>query len=146
MRKKLSSLTSTVDRQSACRPLAACIFGVMSTEDDAVERGNNRLYLIGRLGRGVVTKEYAPGKWVGNTSLAVTQEGHSQSEWFNLAMFDSVAVQAEQQLVKGEMVAVSATLNYDRWPDKTNGPNESLKVVVLEIKKVGQPTAAEEAS
>lgn len=63
------------------RALHAPCLNQMSTTDEAITLGNSRLYLIGRLGRAVEVKEYGAGKFVGNTSLAVTQEGSDKCEW-----------------------------------------------------------------
>ena len=104
----------------------------------------NKIILIGNLGRDPELKYLDNQKVVATFSLATNEtitdkngERRSETEWFNIEMWDNQAKIAEKYLKKGNQVYVEGKLKTETWKDKEGVEKTRIKVRVQNFTLLG---------
>jgi len=86
---------------------------------------NNKVHLIGNLGKDPEIKEFDKGRKVAKFPLATSEiykneKGEKQEEttWHNLVLWNGLAGVAEKYLTKGKKVAVEGRISHREYEDK----------------------------
>lgn len=102
--------------------------------------GLNKVMVIGYLGRDPEMRFTPSGKSVTNFSVACNRswknaEGEkiTETEWFNVLAWGSLAETSKQFLKKGSLVYVEGRLQSRSWQDKEGRPHKSVEIVAQDI-------------
>ncbi len=126
-----------------------------------MSRGLNKVMLIGRLGRDPEMRYTPSGRPVTTFSLATsrtwnTSEGErrTETEWFNIVAWGSLAEICKQFLNKGQQVYVEGRLQTRHWEDAEGSKHSVTEIVANEMiilgdrremnNAAGEPGAEEE--
>jgi single-strand DNA-binding protein len=95
----------------------------------------NKVMLIGNLGRDPEMRYTPSGRAVTTFPLATTRnwkstdgEQHSETEWFNIVVWGSLAEICKKCLQKGQSVYIEGRVQTRRWEDQ-----EGLKHLTIEV-------------
>ena len=109
-----------------------------------MSRGLNKVPIIGHLGREPEMRYTPAGKPVTTFTVAVSRswntndgERHSETEWFNIVAFGSLAETCKQYLTKGKQVYIDGRLQTRRWDDKEGVKHSSVEIVANEMIMLG---------
>src|SRR5512145_955872 len=109
-----------------------------------MSRGLNKVMIIGRLGRDPEMRYTPSGKPVTTFSVAVsrnwnTSEGErrTETEWFNVVAWGSLAEICKQYLTKGQQVYVEGRLQTRHWDDAEGVKHTSTEIVANEMIMLG---------
>jgi single-strand DNA-binding protein len=98
---------------------------------------NNKVQLIGNLGKDPDFKELESGRKIARFTMATTEsyknetgDKISETTWHNLVAWGGLATVAERFLTKGKEVAVEGRLSYREFEDK-EGKNRNYTEIVL---------------
>ncbi len=101
---------------------------------------NNKVQLIGNLGRDPEIRETEGGKKVAKFPLATTEsyksdtgERISDTSWHNIVAWNGLATIAEKYLQKGKEVAVEGRINYRNYEDKDGVKKYVTEIVLSQI-------------
>ena len=120
-----------------------------------MSRGLNKVMLIGRLGRDPEMRYTPSGRPVTTFSLATsrtwnTSEGErrTETEWFTVVAWGSLAEICKQYLVKGQQVYVEGRLQTRHWEDNDGNKHSATEIVanemiILSDRKEGAPAGVE---
>lgn len=104
----------------------------------------NKIILIGNLGRDPELKHLDNQKVVATFSLATNEnitdkngERKTETEWFNIEMWDNQAKIAEKYLKKGSQVYIEGKLKTETWKDKEGVEKSRMKVRVQNFTLLG---------
>lgn len=104
----------------------------------------NKIILIGNLGRDPELRHLDNQKVVATFSLATNEtttdrngEKRTETEWFNIEMWDNQAKIAEKYLKKGSQVYIEGKLKTETWKDKEGIEKSRLKVRVQNFTLLG---------
>lgn len=104
----------------------------------------NKIILIGNLGRDPELKHLDNQKVVATFSLATNEtltdkngERRTETEWFNIEMWDNQAKIAEKYLRKGSQVYIEGKLKTETWKDKEGVEKSRMKVRVQNFTLLG---------
>jgi single-strand DNA-binding protein len=107
-------------------------------------RGLNKVLIIGNLGRDPEMRYTPSGRPVTTFSVATsrswnTSEGErrSETEWFNVVAWGSLAEICKQYLNKGQQVYVEGRLQTRRWEDDDGNKRTSIEIVAKEMVMLG---------
>ncbi len=105
-----------------------------------MRRGLNKVMIIGRLGRDPDLRYTPSGQAVATFSVATTRywntaagERRSETEWFNVVAWGSLAEICKQFLRKGEQVYIEGRLKTHRWEDANGQRRSSVEIVASEM-------------
>lgn len=105
-----------------------------------MSRGLNKVMIIGRLGRDPEMRYTPSGKPVTTFSIATsrswnTSEGErrTETEWFNVVAWGSLAEICKQYLNKGHLVYVEGRLQTRHWDDPEGNKHTSTEIVANEM-------------
>lgn len=105
-----------------------------------MSRGLNKVLLIGRLGRDPEMRYTPSGRPVTTFSIASSRswntsdgERRSETEWFNIVAWGSLAEICKQFLTKGQQVYVEGRLQTRRWEDSEGNKHTATEVVANEM-------------
>ncbi len=105
-----------------------------------MSRGLNKVMIIGRLGRDPEMRYTPSGKPVTTFSIASsrswnTSEGErrTETEWFNVVAWGSLAEICKQYLNKGHLVYVEGRLQTRHWDDPEGNKHTSTEIVANEM-------------
>jgi single-strand DNA-binding protein len=105
-----------------------------------MSRGLNKVMIIGNLGRDPEMRYTPSGRPVTSFSVAssrnwTTADGdrRSETEWFNVVAWGSLAEICNQYLKKGLQVYVEGRLQTRRWEDEEGNKRSSVEVVAREM-------------
>lgn len=105
-----------------------------------MSRGLNKVQIIGHLGKDPEMRYTPSGKPVTTFSVAVSRtwnssdgERHSETEWFNIVAWGTLAETCKQYLVKGQQVYIEGRLQTRRWDDKEGQKHTSVELVASEM-------------
>jgi single-strand DNA-binding protein len=105
-----------------------------------MSRGLNKVMIIGRLGRDPEMRYTPSGRPVTTFSVATsrswnTSEGErrTETEWFNIVAWGSLAEICKQYLLKGQQVYVEGRLQSRQWDDSDGNKHSSIEVVANEM-------------
>ena len=109
-----------------------------------MSRGLNKVMLIGRLGRDPEMRYTPSGRPVTTFSLATsrtwnTSEGErrTETEWFTVVAWGSLAEICKQYLVKGQQVYVEGRLQTRHWEDTDGNKHAATEIVANEMIMLG---------
>ena len=110
-----------------------------------MSRGLNKVMLIGRLGRSPEMRYTPSGRPVTTFSLATsrtwnTSEGErrTETEWFNVVAWGSLAEICKQHLNKGQQVYVEGRLQTRHWEDSEGSKHSTTEIVANEMIILGE--------
>ena len=109
-----------------------------------MSRGLNKVMIIGRLGRDPEMRYTPSGRPVTTFSVATSRswntsdgERRSETEWFNIVAWGSLAEICNQYLVKGQQVYIEGRLQTRNWEDSDGNKHSSVEVVANEMIMLG---------
>jgi len=101
--------------------------------------------IIGHLGRDPEMRYTPSGRPVTTFSVATTRnwntsagEKRSQTEWFNVVSWGSLAEICKEYLVKGQQVYIEGRLQTRRWDDDDGNQRTSVEIVAKEMIILGE--------
>ena len=105
-----------------------------------MSRGLNKVMIIGRLGRDPEMRYTPSGRPVTTFSVATsrtwnTSEGErrTETEWFNVVAWGSLAEICKQHLAKGQLVYIEGRLQTRHWDDAEGNKHASTEIVANEM-------------
>jgi single-strand DNA-binding protein len=105
-----------------------------------MSRGLNKVLIIGRLGRDPEMRYTPSGRPVTTFNVASTRswissdgEKHSETEWFNVVAWGSLAEICKQYLAKNKRVYIEGRLQTRHWEDNNGIKRNSTEVVANEM-------------
>jgi single-strand DNA-binding protein len=109
-----------------------------------MSRGLNKVMIIGRLGRDPEMRYTPSGRPVTTYSVATSRtwntadgERHSETEWFNVVAWGSLAEICKQHLTKGQHVYIEGRLQTRFWEDNDGNKHSSTEIVASEMIMLG---------
>jgi len=103
-------------------------------------RGLNKVMIIGNLGRDPEMRYTPSGKPVTTFSVGTTRswsssegEKHTETEWFNVVCWGSLAEICKQYLAKGRQVYIEGRLQSRKWEDTEGVKHSSIEIVANEM-------------
>ena len=109
-----------------------------------MSRGLNKVMIIGHLGRDPEMRYTPSGRPVTTYSVATsrswnTSDGdrRSDTEWFNVVAWGSLAEICKQYLVKGQQVYIEGRLQTRRWEDDDGNKRTTVEIVAKEMIMLG---------
>ncbi len=109
-----------------------------------MSRGLNKVMIIGRLGRDPEMRYTPSGRPVTTFSVATsrswnTSEGErrTETEWFYVVAWGSLAEICKQYLSKGQQVYVEGRLQTRHWDDPDGNKHVSTEIVANEMIMLG---------
>lgn len=110
-----------------------------------MSRGLNKVMLIGKLGRDPEMRYTPSGRPVTTFSLATsrswnTSEGErrTETEWFTVVAWGSLAEICKQYLIKGQQVYVEGRLQTRHWEDSDGNKHSTTEIVANEMIMLGE--------
>jgi single-strand DNA-binding protein len=101
--------------------------------------------IIGHLGRDPEMRYTPSGRPVTTFSVATSRswntsdgERRSETEWFNVVAWGSLAEICKQYLAKGQQVYVEGRLQTRRWEDENGNRRSSVEIVAKEMVMLGE--------
>ena len=117
-----------------------------------MSRGLNKVMIIGRLGRDPEMRYTPSGRPVTTFTIATsrswnTSEGgrRTETEWFNIVAWGSLAEICKQYLNKGQQVYVEGRLQTRQWEDSEGVKHTSTEIVANEMIMLGERRDANQA-
>ena len=105
-----------------------------------MNRSLNKILIIGNLGRDPETRYSQSGMPVTSFSVATDRswidssgEEHSETEWFNVICWNSLADSCKASLYKGSRVFIEGRLQTRHWKDSDDTKHSSIEIVANEI-------------
>lgn len=109
-----------------------------------MSRGLNKIMIIGHLGRDPEMRYTPSGRPVTTFSVATSRswntadgERRSETEWFNVVAWGSLAEICKQYLSKGQQVYVEGRLQTRRWEDEEGNKRTTTEIVAREMIMLG---------
>ncbi|HLE52623.1 MAG: single-stranded DNA-binding protein [Chloroflexi bacterium RBG_19FT_COMBO_50_10] len=109
-----------------------------------MSRGLNKVMIIGRLGRDPEMRYTPSGKPVTTYSVATSRswnssdgERHTETEWFNVVAWGSLAEICKQHLIKGQQVYIEGRLQTRYWEDGDRVKHSATEIVASEMIMLG---------
>ena len=109
-----------------------------------MSRGLNKVMLIGHLGRDPEMRYTPSGRPVTTFSVASSRswktadgDTRSETEWFNIVAWGSLAEICNQYLQKGQQVYIEGRLQTRRWEDDEGNKRSTTEVVAREMIMLG---------
>lgn len=109
-----------------------------------MSRGLNKVMIIGHLGRDPEMRYTPSGRPVTNFSVATSRswntsdgERRTETEWFNVVAWGSLAEICNQYLLKGQQVYVEGRLQSRSWEDNDGKRHTSVEIVANEMIMLG---------
>jgi single-strand DNA-binding protein len=110
-----------------------------------MSRGLNKVMIIGHLGREPEMRYTPSGRPVTTFSVATSRswktsdgERKTQTEWFNVVAWGSLAEICNQYLSKGQQVYIEGRFQTRRWDDENGNHRSALEVVAKEMIMLGE--------
>ncbi|OGO63449.1 MAG: single-stranded DNA-binding protein [Chloroflexi bacterium RBG_19FT_COMBO_55_16] len=105
-----------------------------------MSRGLNKVMIIGRLGRDPEMRYTPSGKPVTTYSVATSRswnssdgERHTETEWFNVVAWGSLAEICKQHLSKGQQVYIEGRMQTRYWEDGDRVKHSATEIVANEM-------------
>lgn len=109
-----------------------------------MSRGLNKVMIIGNLGRDPEMRYTPSGRPVTTFSIATSRswkssegERRTETEWFNIVAWGSLAEICNQYLKKGQQVYIEGRLQTRRWEDDDGNKRSTTEVVAREMIMLG---------
>lgn len=107
-------------------------------------RGLNKVMVIGHLGRDPEMRFTPSGRPVTSFSMASSRswktsdgERRSETEWFNVVAWGSLAEICNQYLKKGQQIYIEGRLQNRRWEDEEGNKRNTTEIVAREMIMLG---------
>src|ERR1700735_3057649 len=104
----------------------------------------NKVMLVGRLGRDPETRYTCGGQAVANFSVATDEtykdrngERQKRTEWQNIVVWGKQAEIAQQYLKKGSLVFIEGRIQSREWQDKEGQKRTSFDIVASNFRMLG---------
>jgi single-strand DNA-binding protein len=117
-----------------------------------MSRGLNKVLIIGRLGRDPEMRYTPSGRPVTTFSVATsrtwnTSEGErrTETEWFNVVAWSSLAEICKEYLTKGHQVYIEGRLQTRHWDDAEGVKHTTTEIVANEMILLGERREPTEA-
>lgn len=118
-----------------------------------MSRGLNKVMIIGRLGRDPEMRYTPSGRPVTTFSVATSRswntsdgERRTETEWFNIVAWGSLAEICNQYLVKGQQTYIEGRLQSRNWEDNDGRRHTSVEIVASEMIMLGDRRSPENES
>jgi single-strand DNA-binding protein len=105
-----------------------------------MSRGLNKVMIIGRLGRDPEMRYTPSGRPVTTFSVATSRtwntsdgERRTETEWFNVVAWGSLAEICKQYLTKNRLIYVEGRLQSRHWEDSDGNKHYSTEIVANEM-------------
>lgn len=105
-----------------------------------MSRGLNKVMIIGRLGRDPEMRYTPSGRPVTTFSVATSRswntsdgERRTETEWFNVVAWGSLAEICKQYLTKNRLIYVEGRLQSRHWEDADGNKHYSTEIVANEM-------------
>ncbi len=105
-----------------------------------MSRGLNKVMIIGRLGRDPEMRYTPSGRPVTTFSVATSRswntsdgERRTETEWFNVVAWGSLAEICKQYLSKNRLIYVEGRLQSRHWDDSDGNKHYSTEIVANEM-------------
>lgn len=105
-----------------------------------MSRSLNKVMIIGRLGRDPEMRYTPSGRPVTTFSVATSRswntsdgERRTETEWFNVVAWSSLAEICKEYLKKGHQVYVEGRLQTRYWDDNEGNKHSSVEIVASEM-------------
>lgn len=109
-----------------------------------MSRSLNKVMLIGNLGRDPEMRYTPSGKPVTTYTIATSRtwkasdgEQHTETEWFNIVTWGTLAEICKQYLTKGQLVYIEGRIQTRRWDDSEGNKHVSVEIVATEMMMLG---------
>jgi len=116
-----------------------------------MSRGLNKVMIIGHLGRDPEMRYTPSGRPVTTFSVATSRswntsdgEKRSETEWFNIVAWGSLAEICNQYLLKGQQVFIEGRLQSRNWEDSEGKRHTSVEIVASEMIMLGDRRSQDE--
>jgi len=116
-----------------------------------MNRGLNKVMVIGNLGRDPEMRYTASGRPVTSFSVAATRtwtnadgERREETEWFNVVAWGNLAEICKQYLHKGQQVYIEGRMQTRGWEDADGKKHFRTELVAQEMIRLGSRPAGEE--
>jgi len=110
-----------------------------------MSRGLNKVMIIGHLGRDPEMRYTPSGRPVTSFSVATSRswttaegERRTETEWFNIVAWSSLAEICNQYLKKGQQVYIEGRLQTRHWEDEEGNKRSATEVVAREMIMLGE--------
>ena len=114
-----------------------------------MSRGLNKVMIIGRLGRDPEMRYTPSGRPVTTFNVATTRswnssdgERHTETEWFNVVAWGSLAEICKQHLVKSQQVYIEGRIQTRDWEDKEGVKRYTTEIVANQMIMLGSRDSA----
>lgn len=109
-----------------------------------MSRGLNKVMIIGNLGHNPEMRYTPSGRPVTSFDVASTRswtadngEKKSETEWFSVVAWGSLAETTAQYLTKGQQVYVEGRLQSRKWEDQEGKKRTTVEIVANEVMMLG---------
>jgi len=110
-----------------------------------MSRGLNKVMIIGHLGRDPEMRYTPSGRPVTTFTVATSRswntsdgERRTETEWFNVVAWSSLAEICNQYLTKGQQVYIEGRLQTRYWEDDQGKRHSSVEIVANEMIMLGK--------
>ena len=118
-----------------------------------MSRGLNKVMIIGRLGKDPEMRYTPSGRPVTTFNVATSRswttsdgERRTETEWFNVVAWGSLAEICNQYLAKGRQVYIDGRLQSRNWEDNEGKRHTSVEVVANEMIMLGKRQSSDDQS
>jgi len=118
-----------------------------------MSRGLNKVMIIGHLGKDPEMRYTPSGRPVTNFNIATSRswntsdgERRTETEWFNVVAWGSLAEICNQYLKKGRQVYVEGRLQSRSWEDNDGRRHTSVEVIANEMIMLGNRPSSDDQS
>ena len=109
-----------------------------------MSRGLNKVMIIGHLGKDPEMRYTPSGRPVTTFNVATSRswntsdgERRTETEWFNVVTWGSLAEICNQYLIKGRQVYIEGRLQSRNWEDNDGKRHTSVEIVANEMIMLG---------
>jgi len=117
-----------------------------------MSRGLNKVMIIGHLGRDPEMRFTPSHRAVTNFNVATSRswktadgERHTETEWFNVVAWGSLAEICHEYLAKGQQVYIEGRLQTRRWEDDEGNKRTTVEIHANEMIMLGRRKKQEAA-
>ncbi|MGD0879304.1 MAG: single-stranded DNA-binding protein [Anaerolineales bacterium] len=110
-----------------------------------MSRGLNKVMIIGNLGRDPEMRYTPSGRPVTTFTVATSRswnttdgERHTDTEWFNVVTWGTLAEICKQYLTKGQQIYIEGRLQTRHWEDKEGVKHSTVEIVAMEMMMLGE--------
>lgn len=117
------------------------------------ERGINKVFLLGRVGRDPELRTTPSGKTVVSFSLATnrvwqdnTGNTQQQTEWHRIEAWGSLAENIAQYVKSGDRLHIEGRIQTDEWQDAEGNTRRIIKIIANECQFLSSRQSSQQAA